>query len=184
MGSKLKDDVDAGDLSPFAMQVLQVIEHYTVLPKALLMAQCAQADLDPEHLLPEHLKILRPQLVQAIKRFASGERAKTFDRDLARLIPDATPRVQPEASSEIFRPDRALSDLARQVVEILEDHTALAWTILESHCERAGLVPDALDLADLEGLMPGLAKGVARFSSPEKGEDVTIRIQALIDSHR
>jgi hypothetical protein len=184
MGSDLKSGADANDLSPFAVLVLQVIEHFTVLPKALLMTQCAQLELDPVRLQPEHLRGLQPLLVQAIERFASRERAQAFERGLSRLIPDAAPQVQPRTSSGIFRPDRALSGLAEQVVQIIENHTALAWTLLESHCERAGFVPDALGLAELEHLRPGLAEGVARFTSPEKGEDVSIRLQALIASRR
>ena len=184
MGSDLKSGADANDLSPFAVQVLQVIEHFTVLPKALLLAQCAQLELDPVRLQPEQLQGLQPLLVQAIERFASSERAQAFDRELSRLIPDAAPQDQPRTSSDIFRPDRALSGLAEQVVQSLEAHTALAWTILESHCEREGFAPEALGLADLEQLRPGLVKGVARFTSPQKGEDVDLRLQALIASRQ
>ena len=62
----------------------------------------------------------------------------------------------------------SLSPLAHEVFKVLERYTAFPWPILAAQCKRAGTTPTALTENSLLTLIPLLAAGVGRFTSPEK----------------
>jgi len=73
-----------------------------------------------------------------------------------------------------------LSEVSAAVFEILSEYTAFPWPVLMAQAQRRGVVPESLTIADLEVLLPLLARGVERFTSPEAGEKVRERLSALI----
>lgn len=79
-------------------------------------------------------------------------------------------------------PGIELGPLSREVFDILAEHTAFPWPVLLAQALRIGADAPNLLHSDLERLAPRLADGVARFTSPDKGESVRARILALRDS--
>ena len=73
-----------------------------------------------------------------------------------------------------------LSPVARQVFAVLERHTAFPWPILAAQCKRASLAPELLLTSGLPTLIPLLAAGVGRFTSPEKEAAVKRELSALL----
>ena len=61
-----------------------------------------------------------------------------------------------------------LSEVALQVFEILRKYTGFPWPVLAAQCKRVGVTPETLTVAALPTLIPFLAAGVGRFTSPEK----------------
>jgi len=78
---------------------------------------------------------------------------------------------------------RDLSRLSEQVVRILSDYTPLPWEVLETQCMRLQVDPYRIEARELEGLLPYLRSGIARFTSPEKGTELRDRLRALIQLH-
>ncbi len=79
--------------------------------------------------------------------------------------------------------DTNLQGLSLQVFDILAKHTAFPWSILKAQCHRIAADPSHLSRDQLCGdLVNYLADGVARFSSPEKGERIRRELKALCDS--
>ena len=77
-----------------------------------------------------------------------------------------------------------LNALSASVFEVLEQHTAFPWPVLAAQCKRYGRDPENLSPADLDELIVHLANGVARFTSPEKGETVQRDLAAVLRQHR
>lgn len=73
-----------------------------------------------------------------------------------------------------------LGRLSARVFEVLERHTAFPWPVLVAQCKRHGLEPADLSASELETLVPFLAKGVARFTSPANGEHVRRELLQLL----
>ena len=61
-----------------------------------------------------------------------------------------------------------LSEVALRVFEILRKYTGFPWPVLAAQCKRVGVTPETLTVAALPTLIPFLAAGVGRFTSPEK----------------
>lgn len=80
----------------------------------------------------------------------------------------------------VFPPGVSLVPLSREVFQVLARHTAFPWPVLSTQCKRQGVDPGALTAADLRGLIPHLASGVARFTSPDRGEQVRVELLALL----
>ena len=72
-----------------------------------------------------------------------------------------------------------MSPLSREVFRILERYTVFPWPILAAQCKRAGTEPAHLDTARLPVLIPLLAAGVGRFTSPDKELAVKRELLAL-----
>lgn len=74
----------------------------------------------------------------------------------------------------------ALSEVAHQVFDILRKYTGFPWPVLAAQCKRVGVTPDALTRAALPTLIPYLAAGVGRFTSPEKEAAVRKELSLLL----
>ena len=61
-----------------------------------------------------------------------------------------------------------LSEVALPFIEILRKYTGFPWPVLAAQCKRVGVTPETLTVAALPTLIPFLAAGVGRFTSPEK----------------
>jgi hypothetical protein len=62
-----------------------------------------------------------------------------------------------------------LNALSTRVFAILSKYTAFPWPILMTQAKRCGVDAARLTHADLHELVPHLAAGVERYTSPEKG---------------
>lgn len=76
-----------------------------------------------------------------------------------------------------------LGPLSREVFLALAEHTSFPWPIMQAQCRREGVDPTSLTHADLARVVDHLAAAVARFTSPERGQQVTDRLRALA-AHR
>lgn len=83
------------------------------------------------------------------------------------------------ADALIKHPPHALNALSEQVFEVLANYTAFPWPIMMSQCKRCRVDPVALTPATLKEAIPHLSSSVARFTSPQKGEQVRIDLEAL-----
>ncbi len=85
-----------------------------------------------------------------------------------------------ELNSNKLPSGAVMSALAREVFRILERYTVFPWPILAAQCKRAGTTPEQLETTRLPVLIPLLAAGVGRFTSPEKEAAVKRELLALI----
>ncbi len=74
-----------------------------------------------------------------------------------------------------------LSEVALRVFEILRKYTGFPWPVLAAQCKRVGLTPETLTVAVLPTLIPYLAAGVGRCTSPEK--EVAVRKELILLLH-
>jgi hypothetical protein len=84
-----------------------------------------------------------------------------------------------ELNSNKLPSGAVMSPLAREVFRILERYTVFPWPILAAQCKRAGTDPLHLDTVRLAVLIPLLAAGVGRFTSPEKESAVKRELLGL-----
>jgi hypothetical protein len=73
-----------------------------------------------------------------------------------------------------------LTPLSARVFNILAAETAFPWAVMVAQCKRCSCDPTALTPGDLKTVLPFLSQGVARFTSPEKGERVRGELEKLI----
>lgn len=73
-----------------------------------------------------------------------------------------------------------LNALSERVFEILVNHTAFPWPLLRTQAERVDADPANLSGGALAQLIEPLAKGVARFNTPEAGREVQLALERLI----
>lgn len=71
-----------------------------------------------------------------------------------------------------------LSEFANRVFDVLAEHTAFPWPVLKTQCERSGVDPRELMPSQLDRVLDDLVKAVARFTSPEVGEEVRRQLRA------
>ena len=71
-----------------------------------------------------------------------------------------------------------LSEVALQVFEVLRKYTGFPWPVLAAQCKRVGATPETLTVAVLPTLIPYLAAGVGRFTSPDK--EAAVRKELLL----
>ena len=74
-----------------------------------------------------------------------------------------------------------LSEVALRVFEILRKYTGFPWPVLAAQCKRVGVTPETLTVAALPTLIPYLAAGVGRCTSPEK--EVAVRKELILLLH-
>ncbi len=74
-----------------------------------------------------------------------------------------------------------LGALSKRVVEVLCDHTAFPWPILSAQSQRIGADPACLDRESLALLVSPLARGVARFNTPEAGREVEAALRKVLE---
>jgi hypothetical protein len=70
--------------------------------------------------------------------------------------------------------------LSARVFETLARYTAFPWPILMTQAKRCGANPAALDPQVFDELVPHLAAGVARYTTPDKGVAVQRELLALV----
>ncbi len=75
--------------------------------------------------------------------------------------------------------DVTLSPFSGRVFDTLSKATAFPWPIMMSQCKRCRVDPAALTPASLKEVLPFLVSSVARFTSPQKGEQVRADLEAL-----
>lgn len=73
-----------------------------------------------------------------------------------------------------------LNPLSISVFEILVNYTAFPWPLLRTQAERVDVDPANLSSSALAQLVKPLAKGVARFNTPEAGREVQTALERLI----
>lgn len=73
-----------------------------------------------------------------------------------------------------------LMPLSAKVFDVLARETAFPWAVMLAQCKRCGCDPTALTPSDLKTVLPLLSQGVARFTSPEKGERVRAELDHLV----
>jgi len=76
----------------------------------------------------------------------------------------------------------ALSEFSAKVYEVLSRYTAFPWPVMAAQCRRLKLDPANLSAASLQQAAGLLSEGVARFTSPEKGQAVAEELRALMRS--
>lgn len=72
-----------------------------------------------------------------------------------------------------------MTPLSSKVFQVLAQYTAFPWAVMVAQCKRCALDPSALGTTDLKKVAPFLCSGVARFTSPEKGESVRRELDRL-----
>lgn len=72
-----------------------------------------------------------------------------------------------------------LTPLSSRVFQVLAQHTAFPWAVMVAQCKRCDVDPTAIEPSELKKVTPFLSSGVARFTSPEKGESVTSELERL-----
>lgn len=85
-----------------------------------------------------------------------------------------------DASTLKLPADVVLSPVARRILEVLSRYTVFPWPVLQAQCRRTGADPAALTIAEARPLVALLGDGVARFTSPQKGEQVKAELLALL----
>jgi hypothetical protein len=73
-----------------------------------------------------------------------------------------------------------LGPLSRQVFEVLARYTAFPWPVMTAQAKRVGHDPTQLSPMALRQLIPLLSAGVARFTSPQKGDAARQELEALL----
>lgn len=76
-------------------------------------------------------------------------------------------------------PGIALNPLSQRVVDLLERNTVFPWPVLMAQCKRFNVDPAALTPATLAPVVDAIADGVARFTSPAKGDEVRRALHTL-----
>jgi hypothetical protein len=77
-------------------------------------------------------------------------------------------------------PGIELGFLSAEIFAVLEKYTAFPWPVLTVQCQRVGADPTNIDATQLGLLIPLLALGVERFTSPETGHAVEQDLGALL----
>ena len=171
--------------SPTSRRVLALLKEYSAFPAPVLVEQCTRGKMDPANLRPEDLAILAPLLVKAIARFVSAEKAQMFQRDLLLQKPlrvPSEPAPPPRALKTLpsFEPTESLDALGRAVFEILREVTPLAWTLLSNQCAKRNLEASTLTREQWRSLVPEIVSSIARFTSPQRGEEVHHKMMLLL----
>ncbi len=168
------------DLSEVSKRVLAVIEQHSRLAWPILKTQCRLEGLDPAHLCDEDLPKIAGAIATATARFTSPERGRRVEAEiLGSGGGDAAPRSQPW-SKKLFGADKRLGPLSRRILDVLEAHTPLGWTILETQCGRANIDPAAIEPDQLARLVPIVERAVARFSSEAKAKAIAKELGELL----
>jgi len=74
-----------------------------------------------------------------------------------------------------------LGSFSQEVLETLSTFTAFPWPLLKTQAERAGYDPATLEASTLAPIVESLARGVARFNTPEAGEMVKAALMELVE---
>jgi hypothetical protein len=74
----------------------------------------------------------------------------------------------------------ALGPVSERVFEILARYTVFPWPVLMAQAQRLGLSPANVQMTDLPELVPLLAAGVERFTSPEKARAARQELESLL----
>jgi hypothetical protein len=78
------------------------------------------------------------------------------------------------------RPPAQLSEVGRKAFDVLAEYTSFPGPVLAAQLKRHGLDPATVDEEGLATAMEDIATGVARFTSPEKGEAALARLRELV----
>lgn len=83
----------------------------------------------------------------------------------------------------LVRPPKGvtLNPLSNRVFELLSQFTAFPWPLLKTQAERIDCDPANLGRTAVERLITPLAKGVARFNTPEAGREVQLALERMLD---
>jgi hypothetical protein len=82
--------------------------------------------------------------------------------------------------SRLIKRPAGLNELAGKVFEVLAQHTAFPWPILETQSKRAKKDPLQLTREDLTELAPRLIEALGRFAAPDKTKAAQIELMRLI----
>lgn len=80
---------------------------------------------------------------------------------------------------ELKRPPAELSDVGRRAFDVLAEFTSFPGPVLVAQLKRHGIAPEDVDCEGLRLALEDIAHGVARFTSPEKGDAVLARLREL-----
>ncbi len=198
--------------SPTSVQIQAALEQICTLGGSILKAQATMLGLDPLHLEPKQLEVLREPLVRAVERFTSPAKAERLRRLLldvqaspsvslphsgtSPLPPVSKGSVDEAPPMSVFRNSFAgqarAQDLevsvgsgsfAGHVLETLKQHSPLAWSLLEATCTRAKVEPAALTPRTLLTLVPQLEKSLARFTSAQRAAEARRELERLALRH-
>lgn len=162
------------DSNPLVKAVLRVLEKYTTLAFPVFLTQCTRASLRPESLELKDVETLAPLISAAVARFTSPQTGEKLRRDLLSIdLRESTP-------SSLHLPDgRNVGGFTQEVLKVIGRFTPFAWPILETQCLRAKQDPSELTPGKLLDLVDSISFSVARWTSPEKGDAVKERLNAL-----
>lgn len=73
-----------------------------------------------------------------------------------------------------------LNPLGILVFRVLQSYTVFPWPVLSTQCKRLGIEPSTMTAAQLTALVPALAAGVARFTTPLNEPLVRQDLEALL----
>lgn len=161
--------------------VLREIEKHSKLAWPILKTQCQLLGLDPSALRPGDIPALAPALATATARFTTPEKGR---RLLAELLETSTASATAPSgyawASPLASPRLDPKTLSARALEILHQHTALAWTILDAQARRMGFDPSSLTEGQLAALVPAIEVAVARFSSQATARDAAAQLRDLV----
>jgi hypothetical protein len=167
-------------LSPTARRVLSALHRHVTLGWPILKAQCEIAGVDPHALSDGDVEPLVRRLVDTVSKFAGGAKAELLRDELLGL--DAGPRsVGRQSATVAFRPDRPVSRVAEQAIDILMRYTPLAWPLFESQCKAARLDTATLDVDGLKILVGSLRGAVDRFGAGSRGSEAAEELLRFVD---
>jgi hypothetical protein len=167
-------------LSPTARRVLSVLHKHVSLAWPILKAQCEMADIRPSEMSERNLESLVERLVGAVSKFAGPAKGGLLRDELLGL--DSGPRSLGRSSATIaFRPDRPVSRVSEQAIEILARYTPLAWPLFESECNSAKLDPATLGVDELRIVVGALRGAIDRFGVGARGNEVAEELLRLVE---
>lgn len=82
----------------------------------------------------------------------------------------------------LIRPPKGVTFnvLSERVFRVLGEFTAFPWPLLNTQAGRLGFNPAQLRHSELERLIDPLARGVARFNTPEAGDALRVALGQML----
>ncbi len=176
------DSGGASEMSAASRLMLEVLKRHCSLAWPIMKTQCSLAGLDPCALTLADVKGVVPAVVVALTRFTSEAKARSF-RDEITLQCEAQTASRASGPRPAFKAAMARpvahTEVARQVLDVLQSVSPLAWSLFEAQCVRQGADAARISADELADLLPHVHRALARFSTESRADDVVARLRRL-----
>jgi hypothetical protein len=172
--TRIGSQPSAGSLTATSKFILDALKSVSSLAWPILRTQCDLIGVDPQRLLLKHLPELLPRLVAATEQFCTPDGVQRLRRLLAAHLRG----VRETVPAALAKPG-PLSPFAREVFEVLQAFSPLAWSLLEAQASRSQLDARDLQPSDLILLADGLERSLARFGDTCDASATTERLKTL-----